>query len=213
MLSEPPRVGTDGLEDEICRGSCGPLDDGSEWHAVAMAPRSRPPQPSDADGFRAAWAETEQRWAETVERASGLPAELLHERVRGEWSFVQTLRHLLFVTDAWGSRALLGAEAAYHPLGLPPTGMRNAGVDVDEAARPALPELLPLRAERQAVVRELMAGLTDPALEESVRVRGPGYPRAGLFPVRRCVQVLVSEEWAHRDYAERDLAVLERSRA
>lgn len=144
----------------------------------------------------------------TVERASRLPAGELHERVKGEWSFIQTLRHLLFVTDAWASRALLAAEASYHPLGLPPTGMKDSGVEVDDDARPSLAELLPLRAARQGVVRELMAGLTDGRLEETVRVRGPGYPRAGVFPVRRCVQVLVSEEWAHRDYAERDLMVL-----
>jgi hypothetical protein len=27
--------------------------------------------------------------------------ELLNRRVNGEWSFTETLRHLVFVTDAW----------------------------------------------------------------------------------------------------------------
>lgn len=34
--------------------------------------------------------------------------ELLHERVEGEWSFIETLRHLVFATDAWVKRAILG---------------------------------------------------------------------------------------------------------
>ena len=31
----------------------------------------------------------------------GLPPDLLHERVDDEWSFIETLRHLVFATDAW----------------------------------------------------------------------------------------------------------------
>lgn len=54
-----------------------------------------------------------------------------------------------------------------------------------------------------------MAGLTDEALGGTVRVRGPGYPRPGVYAVRRCALALVDEEWQHRGYAERDLAVLE----
>jgi hypothetical protein len=33
-------------------------------------------------------------WDGTVERARGLDPELPHESVHGEWSFIQTLRHL-----------------------------------------------------------------------------------------------------------------------
>jgi len=62
----------------------------------------------DADRYRVAWAELEGPWPQTIERASQLPPEMLHERVKGEWSFIETLRHLLFVTDAWVSRAVLG---------------------------------------------------------------------------------------------------------
>jgi uncharacterized damage-inducible protein DinB len=78
-------------------------------------------QPEDADAFRTAWAETQQRWDETIERARQLPAAALHQRIDGEWSFVQTLRHLLFVTDSWVSRGILEERAPWHPLGLPPT--------------------------------------------------------------------------------------------
>jgi hypothetical protein len=40
----------------------------------------------------------------------------------------------------------------------------------------------------------------------------PGYPPAGSYPVRRCLRAIVNEEWLHRLYAERDLAVLEQRR-
>jgi hypothetical protein len=167
------------------------------------------PRPTDADGHRDAWDDLEHLWPQTIARAGALPSALLHERVTGEWSFIQTLRHLLFVTDAWGSRALLGVAAPYHPLDLPPTGMKNPAIPCDLEARPSLREVLALRDERLAVVRKVMAELADEALEgATVRVRGPGYPRAGTYQVRRCVLTLVSEEWQHRRYAERDLAML-----
>lgn len=166
------------------------------------------PTPGDADAFRTTWYDVESRWVGTVERARELPAGGEHERVAGEWSFVETLRHLVFVTDAWVSRAVLGATAPYHPLGLPPTGMTKPPLPGDLAARPSLDEVLLLRAERQATVREVLGSLTDAGLDASVRVRGPGHPRAGILAVRRCLTVMVHEEWRHRLYAERDLAAL-----
>ena len=74
--------------------------------------------PADADGFREAWAIIERVWPPTVERARRLPPEFLHERVEGEWSFIETLRHLVFATDAWVRRAILGLPEPYSPLGL-----------------------------------------------------------------------------------------------
>jgi DinB superfamily/Pentapeptide repeats (8 copies) len=65
-------------------------------------------RPTDADGFREAWAVIEHAWPSIIERARRLPPELLHERVDDEWSFIETLRHLLFATDAWLLRAFLG---------------------------------------------------------------------------------------------------------
>jgi hypothetical protein len=58
-------------------------------------------RPTDADGFSEAWDILERLWQVTVERARGMAPELLHERVDGEWSFIETLRHLVFATDAW----------------------------------------------------------------------------------------------------------------
>src|SRR4051795_2671839 len=72
-------------------------------------------RPVGPDGFREAWDVLERLWAGTVERARGLDAELLHESVDGEWTFIETLRHLAFATDAWVRRAILGEESPRHP--------------------------------------------------------------------------------------------------
>src|SRR6266536_3485686 len=145
--------------------------------------------PAHADGFREAWAIIERAWPPTVERAKRLPPDLLHERVQGEYSFIETLRHLVFATDAWVRRAILGLPEPYSPLGLPHDEMEpDPSVPNDPDARPSLDEVL--------------GGETNP-------VPPPGYPPAGSYPVRRCLHAIVNEEWLHRLYAERDLAVLE----
>jgi hypothetical protein len=73
----------------------------------------------DPAGFREAWDVLERLWGGTVERARRLPPALLHESVDGEWSFIETLRHLVFATDAWIRRAILGDPAPWDPLDLP----------------------------------------------------------------------------------------------
>jgi hypothetical protein len=171
-------------------------------------------RPTDADGFREAWAVVEQAWARTVARARRLPAELLHERVDDEWSFIETLRHLLFATDGWLLRAVLGRPDPYTPLDLPHTEMEpNPGVPNDPHARPSLDEVLALRADRMAIMRETVAGLTDDVLAtETDPIPTPGYPASSSYPVARCLQTVINEEWLHRTFAERDLAVLEARR-
>ncbi len=169
-------------------------------------------RPTDADGFREGWALLERLWPETVERARRLPPELLHQRVDGEWSFVETLRHLVFATDAWVKRALLGEPRPYSPLDLPHDEMPDTpGVPRDRDARPSLDEVLALRADRMATVRTVLADLTDDMLAGMTEpVSEPGYPESESFPVARCLQAILGEEWEHRLYAERDLDALGR---
>lgn len=137
--------------------------------------------------------------------------ELLHERVDGEWSFIETLRHLVFATDAWVNRAILGEPAPWDPLDLPHDEMPDVpGVPRDRAARAALDQVLALRADRMATVRRVLSGLTDEQLAGRTEpVTAPGYPEPESFPVRRCLQAVLSEEWEHRLYAERDLSMLQ----
>jgi uncharacterized damage-inducible protein DinB len=168
-------------------------------------------RPEDPAGFREAWDIIERLWDGTVERAARLPPEALHESVAGEWSFIETLRHLAFATDSWVRRAIGGDPAPWHPLDLPWDEMADTpGVPRDRTARPSLAEALTLRRDRMATVRQVIDGLTDESLAADTEpVDGPGWPRPVSYPVRECLLIVLNEEWEHRLYAERDLAVLE----
>lgn len=172
-------------------------------------PRFRPTTP---EGFREAWDLNERLWEATVARARRLDPERLHASVGGEWSFIQTLRHLAFATESWVSRAVLGNPSPWHPLSLPWDQMSpRPGVPHDREARPSLDEALALRLTAMATVRRVVDGLTDEQLDSRTEpLEGPGWPDEGdTFPVRECLLVVLNEEWWHRMYAERDLAVLE----
>jgi hypothetical protein len=168
-------------------------------------------RPEDPDGCREAWQILGRLWDETVARARRLPPGLLHESVDGEWSFTETLRHLVFATDAWIRRGILGDPSPWDPLGLPWDGMPDTpGVPRDRSARPSLEEVLALRADRMTTVRDVIGGLTEQSLAgQTTPVEGPGWPRPISYPVLTCLRVVLNEEWEHRLYAERDLAVLE----
>jgi hypothetical protein len=168
-------------------------------------------RPTDPAGFAAAWDILERLWAGTVGRARRLPSELLHEPVGGEWSFIETARHLAFATDSWIRRAILGDPSPWHPLDLPWDEMPDTpGVPRDRTARPSLEEVLELRRDRMSTVRQVIGTLTDASLGgDTEPVEGPGWPEPRSYPVRECLLVTLNEEWEHRLYAERDLDVLE----
>jgi len=168
-------------------------------------------RPADAAGFREAWDILGWLWQQTTARARAMAPELLNERVDGEWSFIETLRHLVFATDAWVRRAMLGDPSPWDPLDLPNDEMPDElAVPYDPGARPSLDEVLALRADRMATVGQVLAGLTDERLAGVTEpVTEPGYPEPESFAVRRCLQAVLNEEWEHRLYAERDLDVLE----
>jgi hypothetical protein len=139
-----------------------------------------------------------------------MPPELLHERVEDEWSFIETLRHLVFATDAWVKRTILLEPSPWDPLDLPHDEMRDQpSVPRDRGARPSLDEVLALRADRMATVRHVIADLTDEGLAGMTEpVTEPGYPEPGSFAVRDCLQIILNEEWEHRQYVERDFDAL-----
>ena len=167
-------------------------------------------RPADPAGFGEAWDIVERLWAETIERARGMQPELLHESVDGEWSFIETLRHLVFATDSWIRRAILGDPSPWHPLDLPWDQMPDTpGVPGDRDARPTLEEVLELRRDRMSTVRQVIENLTDASLDtDTLPVEGPGWPESRSYPVRECLLVILNEEWEHRQYAERDLDAL-----
>lgn len=168
-------------------------------------------RPDDSDGFREAWTILERLWEGTLERARTFPEASLHRSVDEEWSFIQTLRHLNFASAAWVGRMILANASPWHPLDLPWDEAPGwDGIPWDHDARPSLEEVLTVRRERQAMVRNVMASLTDEQLASEVTRTEPGWPRIETFPFKECLRIVLNEEWEHRLYAERDLTALEK---
>lgn len=165
-----------------------------------------------SDGIREAWAILQRLWAETIARAQTFPEAALHESVGGEWSFIETLRHLNFASAAWVERMILGQPSPWHPLDLPWDEAPGwDGIPWDRDARPSLEEVLAIRRQRQATVGAVIASLTDEQLASDVTRMEAGWPRAEHFPVKDCLSIVLNEEWEHRLFAERDLTALEDS--
>ena len=167
-----------------------------------------------ADDVRALWDTIERLWAQATERAGRLPAAAVDQQVNEEWSFAQTLRHLVFITDAWASRTVLDEEMPYHPAGLPQSWYppaAAAALGIDLTAQPGYAEVLAARADRMAVMRRIVAALTDDGLGRLCqRSPAPGYPDEERTVID-CVAVVIDEEIEHYRFATRDLAVLEAS--
>jgi hypothetical protein len=160
-------------------------------------------RPSNPEGMRAAWAALEDEWAKTVSRAQALPQDLLHESVDGEWSFVQTLRHLVFAMDKWFTAPVLGKS--FHPIGLPNSGSVNfpwPGLTYD--LTPSVSEVLAVRADRARHFREHLASVATSDFTRPIDVleNGPN-------PLQECIYTVFEEEFWHNRYAQRDLAQLE----
>jgi hypothetical protein len=167
-------------------------------------------RPTTAAGFAEAWDILGRLWAGTVDRARTLPPEMLHESVDGEWSFIETLRHLSFASAAWVGRGVLGDLDPWHPLDLPWDGMPDKpGIPRDREVRPDLETVLALRDERRAMVAGLIESLTDERLATTITPpAGDSWPPAEEIPLSEVLLVVLNEEWQHRLYAERDLDVL-----
>jgi hypothetical protein len=159
---------------------------------------------TDPEGLRRSWSALEQAAAETVEIARKLPASLLEESVDEEWSFLQTLRHLIFATERWISGPVLAKLEPFHPLGFPnpphealPPGM------FDLNANPTLDEIMIVRQARMDAVKNCLGDISAEQLDREV-----GSPNGGKTTVRQCLHVVFREEWWHNQYANRDLATL-----
>ncbi|MGH8982227.1 MAG: DinB family protein, partial [Acidimicrobiales bacterium] len=167
-------------------------------------------RPDDAPGFREAWSILERLWEGTVARARTFPDATLHRSVDDEWSFVQTLRHLNFASAAWVGRMVVGNVSPWHDLDLPWDEAPGwEGIPWDREARPSLDEVLAVRHDRQAMVRQVVDALTDEQLATEVTRTEPGWPQLERFSLEKCLRIVLNEEWEHRLYAERDLAALE----
>ena len=163
----------------------------------------------DPDGLRAAWAALERTWAATLERVAAMPAGTVDVSVAGEWSFAETLRHLVHATDTWLGKAVLEIEQPYHPIGQADTSAGDSGSDdtsIVAAVTPSYAEVLEVRAGRIAMVRGFLATVTPEELAATRRnPHAPDHPQTVLS----CLHVVLEEEWEHHRFAVRDLDAIE----
>lgn len=159
--------------------------------------------------LREAWAAVESAWAAATTRAEGMPPGTTDLSVAGEWSFAQTLRHLVMATDTWLLKAVHGVAQPYHPAGLPDASFALDGGDTSVFANPepTWAEVLQARADRQRRVRAALAEVTAEQLaQERPNPHAPAYPETVLS----CLRTILEEEWEHLRFATRDLDAIER---
>jgi hypothetical protein len=160
-------------------------------------------RPSDPEDMRATWAALEDEWARTLTRALALAEDRLHESVNDEWSFVQTLRHLVFAMDKWFTAPILGGS--FHPIGLPNSGSVDlSSPDLDYDLTPSVSEALTVGAERATRFRDYLATVTTTDFTRPIDVL-----ENGTNPLQECICTVFEEEFWHNRYAQRDLAQLE----
>lgn len=163
---------------------------------------------ADPEALREAWAALERQWRATLDRAASMPPGSVDVRVDGEWSFAETLRHLVLATDTWLGKAILEIEQPYHRFGMPHAEYESDGHDMSvfAAEPPTYDDVLEARADRVAMVRDFLAACTaDQLAEERRNPHDPAYPEAVLS----CLHTILEEEWEHHRYAVRDLAAIE----
>ena len=163
---------------------------------------------TDPDDLRAAWAALERTWAATLQRVAAMPTGTVDVLVGGEWSFAQTLRHLVMATDTWLGRAILGIEQPFHPIGQPNAEYETDGNDMSvfAAVAPSYADVLEVRAGRVTMVRDFLATVTSDDLAATRKNPwAPEYPETILS----CLHVILGEEWEHHRYAVRDLDAID----
>ena len=170
------------------------VNERDEWFAL----RSRI-RPTDPAGMRKGWDVISDAWAEAIERAHGLGEGQCHASVEGEWSFVQTLRHLVFATDKWFTVPVLGGT--FHPIGIPNSGSVDFGwPGIDATAAPTFDEAVAAWRDRSRQLRQYIDVAEPEAPTVTVDVL-----ENGTTPVLDCVGVVFEEHFQHLRYALRDL--------
>jgi hypothetical protein len=163
---------------------------------------------TDPDGLRGAWAAVEVTWASTLARVAAMPVGTVDVSVDGEWSFAQTLRHLILATDTWLGRGILQLEQPFHPFGLAGPGAEDDGLDLSvfTSTAPPYADVLEVRAQRVAMVRDFLARVGPDEL--AATRKNPWAPQEAET-VRSCLHVILEEEWEHHRFAVRDLDAIE----
>ena len=173
------------------------VNERDEWFPLRAMLR-----PTDPEGMRAAWAALEAAWQQTIDQALALPEDQLHESVNGEFSFVQTVRHLVMAMDKWFTAPILHGD--FHPIGLPNTGSLDfPWPNMDYSLTPSVSEALAVRAARAAQFRDYLATVQADDFTRPVEIL-----ENGENPLQECLYTVFEEEFWHNRYARRDLALL-----
>lgn len=172
-------------------------------HPVRLLIRSD--EPAD---LREGWQQLRDGWVITAERVRSMPEGSEHRSVNGEWSMVQTLRHLVFVHDSWFRRCVLGLTEPFTAMGLAPPFVPDQDEQgLDRSARPSLDEVLGVRNRQASEIEAWLAEVTPEQLVQTAPVPDgdgwPPYARGRL--VRQCLGTVLNEEWAHHGFCVRDL--------
>ena len=176
-------------------------------HPVRLLIRSD--EPAD---LREAWRQLRDDWATTTERVRSMAENSEHHRVNGEWSMVETLRHLVFVHDSWFRRCVLGLTEPFTPMGLGPSSVMGV---LDPSDLPSLNEVLAVRSRQASEIETWLAEVTPDRLASTAPVpdddRWPAYATGRT--VRQCLGTVLNEEWAHHGFCTRDLEKLSRPKS
>ncbi len=170
------------------------INERDEWFAL----RSQL-HPTEPENMRQGWQATLVAWDSAIARARSLPEEQRRASVDGEWSFVETLRHLVFAIDKWFTAPILGR--AFHPMGLPNSGSADFGwPGIDASADPTFEEAAAAWQDRWGQLGDHLKDIKPAALKVEVEVL-----ENGASAVHDCIGVVFEEHFQHLRYATRDL--------
>jgi hypothetical protein len=152
-------------------------------------------------------------WVATIDRMRASPG-LERCTVNGEWSALQTLRHLVFVHDSWFRRCVLGSEEPFSSIGLGPDFVpdrEQQGLDLK--ADPDLDEVVAVRDNQAAELDAWLRTVTPAQLAAIAPIPdGDGWPPyARGRSTRQCLGTVLNEEWAHHGFCVRDLELAQSS--
>ena len=154
----------------------------------------------DVETARTSATAAHDRLEATIARASTYTEDERQQRVDGEWSTVESLRHLTLVLDLWLSRSIRGEADPFHPIALPPSFMPpklfpDSSIDPD--ARPSFDEACQVVRGRMASLRDYVGTLTAEELERPVENHAK--------TVGGALHVIFTELGAHDLFINRDL--------
>ncbi len=175
-------------------------------HPLRLLIRSA--EPTD---LREAHRQLRAEWETTLEHLRAMRDGSEHQRVGGEWSAVETLRHLVFVHDAWFRRCCLASTQPFTGIGLASDLVPHQEEQgIDRAAAPSLDQVLAVRDEQAAELERWLTSVSAEELSKPAPVpAGPGWPPyARGKSVLQCLHVVLNEEWEHHGFCVRDLGQL-----